>query len=266
MKDESSIHRSLGEGGSAASRDAHAPTWTPALRSFSGGGASPSKTRARNFCLTASGRFSRRRRVRPMFTPGSRACGYRTASGRAKWPNRDPIGEAGGINLYGYVFNDPVNEIDPLGLAVGDWYDPRTYWNEGFGEGWSKGGQGVINAFTGGLFWPEYGLFYDTFDNQWKDLGTDGTKDDSAFKFGNNGGRVAVACLAGAGALSRTAIGNANMGWKGGEITFTRPGAPTPDWRINPFGGSGYGPHYHRRGPGGIGRHRPWQPGNGNRF
>jgi hypothetical protein len=85
-------------------------------------------------------------------------------------------------------------------LAVGDWYDPRTYWNEGFAEGWSKGGQGVINAFTGGLFWPEYGLFYDTFDKQWKDLGTEGTKDDSAFKFGNNGGRVAVGCLAGAGA------------------------------------------------------------------
>jgi len=182
---------------------------------------------------------------------------YSPSTGR--WLSRDPIGERGGLNLYAYVFNDPVNEVDPYGLAIGDWWDPRTYWNEGFLEGWSKGGQGVINAFTGGLFWPEYGLFYDTFDKQWKDLGTDGTKDDSAFKFGNNGGRVAVACLAGAGALSRTAIGNANMGWKGGEITFTRPGAPTPDWRINPFGGSGYPPHYHRRP--GIGKHRPWDGG-----
>jgi len=117
-----------------------------------------------------------------------------------RWLNRDPIEEEGGINLYAYVFNDPVNEIDPFGLAVGDWYDPRTYWNEGFLEGWSKSGQGVINAFTGGLFWPEYGLFYDTFDKQWKDLDTEGTKDDSAFKFGNNCGRVAVGSLAGAGA------------------------------------------------------------------
>ena len=26
-----------------------------------------------------------------------------------RWLNRDPIGERGGINLYGYVFNDPIN-------------------------------------------------------------------------------------------------------------------------------------------------------------
>jgi len=54
-----------------------------------------------------------------MFTPGSRACAYRTASGRAKWLNRDPIEEDGGINLYSYVGNNPVNEIDPLGLSMG---------------------------------------------------------------------------------------------------------------------------------------------------
>jgi len=53
-----------------------------------------------------------------MFTPGSRACAYRTASGRARWPNRDPIGEEGGINLYGFVGNSAVNFFDALGLEI----------------------------------------------------------------------------------------------------------------------------------------------------
>ena len=33
----------------------------------------------------------------------------------ARWLSRDPIAEEGGINLYGYVFNDPVNAYDPDG-------------------------------------------------------------------------------------------------------------------------------------------------------
>ncbi len=34
-----------------------------------------------------------------------------------RWLNRDPLGEFGGINLYGYVLNSPVGSIDPSGLA-----------------------------------------------------------------------------------------------------------------------------------------------------
>jgi RHS repeat-associated protein len=33
-----------------------------------------------------------------------------------RWINRDPIEEAGGINLYGFVGNNGVSGIDPLGL------------------------------------------------------------------------------------------------------------------------------------------------------
>jgi len=108
---------------SAASRGAFAPTRAT----------SPRKTRARNLCPTASGRSSRQRRVRPIITPGSRPCGYGTASGRRKWPNRDPINELGfrvlhhgagsvngssGPNLYTFVRNEPVFAMDPFGLSL----------------------------------------------------------------------------------------------------------------------------------------------------
>jgi RHS repeat-associated protein len=39
---------------------------------------------------------------------------YDPVTGR--WPSRDPIGERGGVNLYGFVGNDGVNQWDLLGL------------------------------------------------------------------------------------------------------------------------------------------------------
>lgn len=39
---------------------------------------------------------------------------YDPAQGR--WLNRDPIGYAGGVNVYGYCGSGPVQAIDPLGL------------------------------------------------------------------------------------------------------------------------------------------------------
>ncbi len=39
---------------------------------------------------------------------------YDSRSGR--WLSMDPLGEAGGLNLYGYVANNPINDWDALGL------------------------------------------------------------------------------------------------------------------------------------------------------
>jgi len=35
-----------------------------------------------------------------------------------RWPNRDPIKEKGGLNLYGFAVNNPLNQVDALGLLV----------------------------------------------------------------------------------------------------------------------------------------------------
>ena len=44
--------------------------------------------------------------------------GYRYLSASmGRWPNRDPIGELGGRNLYNFVQNDSVNGVDFVGLC-----------------------------------------------------------------------------------------------------------------------------------------------------
>jgi hypothetical protein len=74
-------------------------------------------------------------------------------SGRPKWLSRDPIGEAGGLNLYAYVGNNPVGRIDPQGLwqfTIGGGYffggiitfgNNGGQWNAGVTVG---GGEGLF--------------------------------------------------------------------------------------------------------------------------
>jgi len=78
---------------------------------------SPLKTRVWNFSRQPSGRLSQRPRFRPINTPGLRGCGYKTASGRQRWLNRDPIAEHGGANLYGFVKGQSIGMVDLLGLS-----------------------------------------------------------------------------------------------------------------------------------------------------
>jgi RHS repeat-associated protein len=47
---------------------------------------------------------------------------YDPVTGR--WPNRDPIGEKGGINLYMFIRNMPINWIEYLGMYGFTNYDP----------------------------------------------------------------------------------------------------------------------------------------------
>jgi RHS repeat-associated protein len=60
----------------------------------------------------------------------------------ARWINRDPIEEDGGVNLYSYVDNDPVSAIDLLGQQAGSFPEGTAPFGnvpicsrEGLGEG-----------------------------------------------------------------------------------------------------------------------------------
>jgi RHS repeat-associated protein len=79
---------------------------------------SSQKTRVRGFRRCASGRLSRPGQRSPGFTLGLRACSYKSASGRREWLNRDPLGEYGGMNLYGFSLNDPILFADTDGRQI----------------------------------------------------------------------------------------------------------------------------------------------------
>jgi RHS repeat-associated protein len=79
-----------------------------------------------------------------------------------RWIQRDPIGEQGGINLYQFVGNSPVNFVDPFGLAYGDWYDPRTYFGNPPGVTMLPNGDmmmpGPVNPSTSMTFGGMHGI------------------------------------------------------------------------------------------------------------
>jgi RHS repeat-associated protein len=48
----------------------------------------------------------------------------RYAPNLGRWLSQDPLGESGGVNLYGFVHNDPLIYADPLGLQGYIGYGP----------------------------------------------------------------------------------------------------------------------------------------------
>jgi RHS repeat-associated protein len=93
-----------------------------------------------------------------------------------RWLNQDPIGEPGGRNLYGFVGNDPIDNIDPEGLSPDSWpfigpfisnmelndfarrfpdkdanqfqdyNDAMRYFNPKSGNNWTAGDQSAVQA------------------------------------------------------------------------------------------------------------------------
>jgi len=74
--------------------------------------------------------------------------GYRSlVVNQGRWLNRDPLGEVGGLNLYGFVSNNGLFWMDPLGLD--SWWSSGAFWVDVGSEAIRGGVQGAQHWYTG---------------------------------------------------------------------------------------------------------------------
>jgi RHS repeat-associated protein len=73
-----------------------------------------------------------------------------------RWLNRDPLGEESCLNLYNFVDNDPLNSLDPYGLALFGLYDTwGDYFND-VGNTFAGEAKGAGSQLSFGLYSPCY--------------------------------------------------------------------------------------------------------------
>ena len=80
-----------------------------------------------------------------------------------RWLTRDPIGYDGGINLYGYVGNDPTGFLDPSGLTYGVDLAINLgsiyLGTQAFRQDWNEGNGWGVALDTTGIIWDTVALF-----------------------------------------------------------------------------------------------------------
>ncbi|MBI3871290.1 MAG: RHS repeat-associated core domain-containing protein [Verrucomicrobia bacterium] len=163
---------------------------------------------------------------------------YNACTGR--WASRDPIAERGGGNLYGFVVNNPIGNVDKLGeQCCLTTYRPGKYGGTppNYPPHWSPEGHSVLKCDNGAYvsFWPLRGPDPAS---QWHDPDSD-SKD---YANGPKPSIVCLSCLDEAAVL--TWLNNAKQGigfcnrWSWGnecaDATTAAIGAALPQPQVKP--------------------------------